>query len=131
MRSVLAAVLALAATSTPARDRGWEVVRGDGKVTEQKRDVPAFDAVWVEASVDVDVKVGPPGSVTVKIDGNLQELLTTTVKKGVLVIDGTKRMRMDRSASVSVTVPQLRRVDLDASGHVVVEGGTGPVSLSI
>jgi Putative auto-transporter adhesin, head GIN domain len=131
MRWVLAALLALAAVPTPAREWGSDTVRGDGKVTEQKRDVPSFDSLRVETSADVEVKVGPPASVTVKIDGNLQELLTTKVEKGVLVIDATKRMRMERSASVSVTVPQLRRVELSASGDVVVDGGTGPVALAI
>ncbi|HEY6003251.1 MAG TPA: hypothetical protein VIV57_10295 [Anaeromyxobacter sp.] len=75
-------VLALAALCpVAALARGSEVVRGDGKVTAQKRELPAFDAVRLETAADVAVKVGPPQSVTVKIDGNLQELLQTTVAK--------------------------------------------------
>ncbi|HEY6006270.1 MAG TPA: head GIN domain-containing protein [Anaeromyxobacter sp.] len=66
-----------------------------------------------------------------KIDGNLQELLQTTVAKGVLVIETRGRIRPDGTAAVEVTMPELRRFALDGSGDVAIEGGKGPLALAI
>jgi putative autotransporter adhesin-like protein len=125
----VSAALALGGSTASARDR--DVVRGDGKVTVQKRDLPAFDAVRLRAPVDVAVKVGQPQSVTVKIDGNLQELLEATVAKGVLVIETRTSIRPDRGATVEITMPELRRFAIDGSGDVAIEGGKGALDLAI
>jgi Putative auto-transporter adhesin, head GIN domain len=125
----VSAALALGGSTASARDR--DVVRGDGKVTSQKRDLPAFDAVRLDASADVAVKVGQPQSVTVKIDGNLQDLLDTSVVKGVLVIDTRKSIRPDREATVEITMPELRRFAIEGSGDVAIEGGKGALDLAI
>lgn len=125
----VSAALALGGSAASARDR--EAVRGDGNVIAQKRDLPAFDAVRLETSVDLAVKVGRPQSVTVKIERNLQDLLETTVAKGVLVIDTRKNIRPDREATVEITVPELRRFALEGSGDVAIEGGKGALDLAI
>jgi Putative auto-transporter adhesin, head GIN domain len=131
MRALVPALLALAASPAAAREWGSQPVRGDGKVTVQKRELPAFDAVRLRAAVDVAVKVGQPQSVTVKIDGNLQELLETTVAKGVLVIETRKSIRQEREATVEITMPELRRFALEGSGDVAIEGGKGALDLAI
>ncbi|HET7827015.1 MAG TPA: head GIN domain-containing protein [Anaeromyxobacter sp.] len=128
MRLLVAGVLVLAAAPAAARGGG---VAGDGNVTAQKRDVPAFDAVRLETFLDVVVKVGPPRSVTVRLDGNLQELLTTTVENGVLVIDATKALRPTHDGVVEIELPELRRFHAEGSGEVTIEGGKGPLELAL
>jgi putative autotransporter adhesin-like protein len=131
MRLALAGVLVLVSCTALARESRGKSVQGDGNVTAQKRDVPEFDAVRLETSADVVVKVGPPRSVAVRIDGNLQGLLTTAVEKGVLVIDARQPFRGEREAVVEITVPSLRRFQLDGSGDVSIEGSKGAVELSL
>jgi hypothetical protein len=131
MRALAAAVVALAASPALALDFGSDAVRGDGKIAVQRRDLPPFDGVRLEASVDVAVKVGPPQSVTVKIDGNLQELLRTTVRDRVLVVEARRPIRPGPGAAVEIAVPELRRFALGGSGDVAIEGGKGALELAI
>jgi hypothetical protein len=130
MRLLVAGFLVLAAAPAAARGGGAAAV-GDGNVTAQKRDVPAFDAVRLETFLDVVVKVGPPRSVTVRLDGNLQDLLTTTVKDGVLVIDAKKAFRPAHGGVVEIEMPELRRFHAEGSGDVAIEGGRGPLELAL
>lgn len=129
MRALVAGLLVLAAAPAAARGRGGSAVEGDGKVAAQKRDVPAFDAVRLETSIDVVVKVGAPRSVSVRIDGNLQDVVTTAVQKGVLVIDGKGSFRPTHGAVVEIATPELRRFLIEGSGDVDIEGGKGPIEL--
>lgn len=130
-RALLAVSAALALGGSAASARDPEVVRGDGKVVSQKRDVPPFDAVRLEGPLDVAVEVGPPRAVTVKVDGNLQDLVETTVEKGVLVLRTRKPFEADRGAAIDVRVPALRRFDLAGSGDGAIEGGRGALALVV
>jgi len=130
-RGCAALVLVLVLSPAPARSWGWEAVRGDGSVAVRKRDLPAFHAVRVEGSLDVTVKVGPPRSVTVEIDENLQALLSTRVRDDTLVISTEGSIRPSGRAGVEVTVPELRRLQLVGSGDVAVEGGAGALDLEV
>ncbi len=131
MRVLVAGVVVLLAAPAAARGRGGDAVSGDGKVTTQKRDLPAFDAVRLETSIDVVLKVGAPRAVTVRIDGNLQDLLTTRVQDGVLVIDARSSFRPAHGAAVEIATPELRRFHLEGSGDVAIEGGKGPLELAL
>lgn len=128
MRLALAA--ALAAAALPAHAHSFRGIRGDGSISAEERHVPPFQAIRLEAPADVTVKVGPPRSVAVKTDGNLQRLLVTDVEDGVLVIEAADSMRPSE-LRVEVTVPELRRLVVAGSGDVAVEGGSGPVALAV
>jgi putative autotransporter adhesin-like protein len=131
MRLVLASLLALVCLPAAARGRAGHPVAGDGNLSVQKRDLPAFDAVRLETSIDVAGKGGAPREVTVRIDGNLQDLLTTTVENGVLVIDAKDAFRAKRGSTVEIAMPGLRRVEVEGSGDVAIEGGKGALELAL
>lgn len=127
------ALLALSLLASPAAAHGgWgRGIAGDGKPTTERREVPPFEAVRLEAPVDVSVAVGPDASVAVTIDGNLQAHLETRVERGTLVIDLREAVRPRREARVEISVPALRRFEVAGSGDAVVTGGSGPIELSV
>jgi hypothetical protein len=127
LSTLLAALLAFPAA---AHDRGGGV-EGDGKPTTATREVPPFQAIRLDAAADVSVRVGAAPSVTVTVDGNLQQHLRTDVEGAVLVVRASTRIRPRGGVKVAVTTPELRRLDLRGSGDVAIEGGSGPLELAI
>ncbi len=121
----LAALLAL-----PALARGRSV-EGDGRPTTERRNVPAFEGIRLDASADVTVRVGGERSVSVTTDGNLQPHLLTEVTKGILVVRTDDDLRPHGKARVEVIVPVLRSFDLGGSGDVRIDGGSGALALAI
>ena len=109
MRRVAAVLALLLAVPSASREKGG--VQGDGKPTTQRRDVGAFDAIVLDTSADVTVRVGGAPSVSVTMDGNLQPPLRTDVRGGALVISSDRTLRAPK-ARVEVTVPALRRFEL-------------------
>lgn len=108
------------AAAAPARA---ETARGSGRVVEQSRALPAFEAVAVEASFDVEVAVGPQAA-RVVVDDNLQALLEAVVEN-----DGgraTLHLRWKRGTTVStaamprvhLTLPRLTALALAGAGRV-------------
>jgi hypothetical protein len=127
--SVAVALLALAATPTPAR-ASWFGTRGNGQKTTQPRTVGAFDAIRLEGSIDAAVKVGPSASVAVTIDENLQPLVQTRLDGTTLVVK-VEDASWSGEGKVTITLPALRAFAIDGSGDAVIEGGSGDLKLAI
>ncbi len=129
MRRAAAVLACLAASPALARTRSG--VEGDGKPTTERREVAAFERIRLDGAADVRVRVGPPRSVAVTIDGNLQPHLLTEVKDGTLVIRSDAEVHARGASRVDVAVPALRGFALEGSGDVAIEGGSGPLELAI
>lgn len=108
----------------------------------EARNVPAFHAIDLAGTLDVEVTVGKPMSVQVSGEADLLDRVTTVVKDGVLVID-TRREPKRRSNHLhaSVTVPDLTSVAISGTGGMKVAGvanesfgislpGTGQMSVT-
>ncbi len=130
MRRAAAALAALLA-AVPAAARDWSGVEGDGKATTERREVGPFDRIELATSSDVAVRVGGAPSVTVRVDGNLQAHLRTEVRNGTLVIRSDEDLHPRAQSRVEVTVPALRKFALAGSGEVAIDGGSGPIHLSL
>jgi hypothetical protein len=124
----LAVVAALAALTAPL---SAAAVDGDGHVVRQRRDVPAFRAIQLAGSLDLEVKVGPAQSVVVVADENLQPEIITEVRGGSLSIRNERDLRSFRGARVEVTVPSLERLSLAGSGNASVDGARGDQELAM
>lgn len=124
----LAATLALALTAAlpSAAEAGWRGVKGNGKITTERREVPGpFDAISLRGSIDARVKVGPAPSIAVTIDENLQRLVTLRLDDGTLVVEQEDDLRTSGDAWVEVTLPALRAFSTSGSGDARIEGGSG------
>jgi hypothetical protein len=101
-------------------------VQGSGIVVTDVRDVPDFDSIRLQTSMDVTVQIGDTTSLVVEGDDNLCELIRTEVSNtGTLTISKDKRFTSRSPVVVRITVPQLNDVEVSGSGDIVVEGLTG------
>jgi hypothetical protein len=130
MRSTIALGFLFVAGVTPGTARAWFETEGSGNKVTQNREVPAFDAVRLKGSLDVKIVVGSQRSLSVTIDDNLQELVTSTVTDGTLIVE-TKHVSYHGVGRAEITVPSLKSLELSGSGDVTVDGGSGDLRLRL
>ena len=97
------------------------VAHADPQASEP-RNVPAFHAVELAGTMEVDVAVGKGQSVQVSGEADLIGKVTTVVKDGVLMIDTPRDLRRHHHLKVAVTVPELSAVSLSGTGEMKISG---------
>jgi hypothetical protein len=90
--------------------------------TSEARSVPAFHAIDLAGTIDVDVMVGKPASVEVSGEPELLDQVITKVKDGVLVIDTRRELKKRNHLRASVNVPELASIALSGTGSMKVTG---------
>jgi hypothetical protein len=91
---------------------------GNGVIITQTRDVSGFTGVESNGDFEVNIYPGEESGVQVEAAENLMNLIITRVSGGELIIE-TRRGSCIRSSEhirVTVTVPDLRHMDLNGSG---------------
>jgi hypothetical protein len=107
----------------------------------EPRSVPAFHAIELAGTMEVDVTIGKAQSVQVSGEADLLAKVTTVVKDGVLIVDTERNMRRRHRLRVTVTVPDLSSVALSGTGEMKIAGlanqsfamslpGTGQLSVT-
>jgi hypothetical protein len=121
----IAAALALSFLAPPALAHGWGSVQGDGHKVTQPREVGTFDAVRLEGSLDMEVKVGAPAAVAVTIDANLQPEVEVRVEGRTLVVSTRHGISYRGVGKVELATPTLTELAIDGSGDVRIDGASG------
>jgi hypothetical protein len=121
----IAVALALSFLASPALAHGWGSLEGDGHKVTQPRTVGTFDAVRLEGSLDVEVKVGAPASAAVTIDSNLQPEVEVRVEGRTLVVSTRHGISYRGVGKVELGMPALAAVAIDGSGDVRIDGASG------
>jgi hypothetical protein len=116
--AVAAAALLGAAACGGARE-------GSGTPGAQEREVDDFTALSVSGDVDVDVRIGPGTSVTVRGDEDLLDELETDVKDETLEIDEERALRPRAGLLVVAQTPALEEIEVAGAGDVRVTGLRG------
>ncbi|HEY3372944.1 MAG TPA: head GIN domain-containing protein [Prolixibacteraceae bacterium] len=93
-------------------------VKGNGKITEEVRQVKDFDRIKVSMGMNVYITQGSPAKVVVVADNNLHELIRTEVDGGVLKIYSKGNIRSAEEKKVMVTVEKLTEVKV-TTGSIV------------
>jgi len=103
-----------------------DVVRGNGKVETDRRDVSAFTSVSVSGSGTLRVHEGSR-NVEIIADSNILPYITTEVSGGVLKIGLKPLTSITRATKMEydVTVPSLEGVRLSGSGDAYVDAFSG------
>jgi len=95
--------------------------KGNGDVTTQDRQVPAFDAIKVGCAINLIISQGEQQSVKVQTDENLQDRIITKVENGTLNLNCDK---VNNATKMDVIVTVVKLSKIDASGASKVTGET-------
>ncbi len=109
-------------------------VVGSGRLVDQPRAVAGFHAVRVSGPIDVLIQQGERESVSVQADDNLQALIDTTVRDGMLDIGLNKGavFRTESKLVAQVRVQSLDQLVVTGSGDVrIAHLKTGEFKVSI
>lgn len=96
--------------------------KGNGNITTENRVLgEKFDKIEVNVGLDVIVEQKNQTSVTVKIDENLQSLITTKVVNGVLIISSTASYNTKSNPVIRVSLPIISGLK-STSGSTITSG---------
>ena len=133
IRTLCLAALALTFSACSALAFGtWDIVRGNGTVRLESRDVPSFTGVENQGSGLVRISQGPSLQVTVETDSNILPYVETEVRSGVLALRTRPGISINPTRLVfRITVPELSHVAIEGSGDVRLETPIDADRLSI
>ena len=97
-------------------------VHGNGKVVKQTRTVSSFNGIEVSGAFKIFLKQGTREEVVVETDENIQSLVRTEVFGSTLQIEIKKPVSHLTTAKVSITVKDLRKIELSGAVDVFTEG---------
>lgn len=98
--------------------------KGNGKIVTQDRVLnEKFDKIEVNAGLEVIVEQKDQTSVTVKIDENIQSMITTKVVNGVLIVSSNAPYSTKITPLIRVSLPIISGLKSD-SGSIITSGNT-------
>ncbi|MGJ3240708.1 MAG: head GIN domain-containing protein [Anaerolineae bacterium] len=107
---------------------------GNGNVVEETRTVSNFTEIRIATGGRVYVTLGDEYEITVNIDENLLDLLTTEVDDNTLVIDQRSNTGIrPTELTVRVTLPELEGIHITGAGDInvaPVESDSFAISIS-
>ncbi|MGB0836841.1 MAG: head GIN domain-containing protein [Flavobacteriaceae bacterium] len=110
--TTLLAIVAITLTSCVSSFNG---VKGNDQVTTEKRKVNGdFDKISVSDGIDLIISIDSKPSIEIKADENLQELIKTEVRDGVLKIYSEKNIWHSKSRKAYVSLPSLNGLKASA-----------------
>ena len=96
-------------------------VRGNGQVTEQERNVEAFNRVKATSGMNVYLIQGNEHKVVVVADENLQKVIETRVEDGTLEIKALASIWSAKEKKVIVTAPGLEEIYGTAGSNIFAD----------
>lgn len=94
-------------------------ITGSGNITTETRNVANFKGISVSNALDVEVEQGDTFEVIVEADDNLQQLITTSVDNGILVI-GTEinNFKNVEAKRIKVRMPIISSLEASSSSSI-------------
>jgi hypothetical protein len=89
-------------------------------------DLPAFGEIVLRGGEDATIQIGEYASVAIDSDADGNRHVSTEIDRNRLVITGD-----GRTAHITVTVPHLRSLHLDGSGHTILSGLRDPIAIEV
>ncbi len=116
------AFLFIATVSTSCMIEGLNSVSGNRNVVTETRDIREdFDRVKVGQGIELYITQDSKTSLVVKADENLQDLIRTEVKNGVLVISSKRNIRRAKSKRVYLSAPTINGIKATSGSDVFSE----------
>jgi hypothetical protein len=100
-------------------------VQGNGVARTETRDVAAFQTIELDGAGRLELVAGPPGKLSITGDENILPLITTTVSDGKLVVNEKQGYQPKTPLVISLSAPNVSRIEANGAGTVHVTGLTG------
>ena len=119
MKRLTSVILVLLLT-TFAANAQWKKVKGNGKLTDEKRAVGNFDKVAVSGHYTVILQEGNEGDLVITAEENLMEYIVTEVKNGTLKVSSKKgyTVRSTKKIEVLVSYSDISGAYMSGSGRL-------------
>lgn len=115
-------VLIFSCSLSVGHAQSWlgQKVSGSGNVTTKTITTEAYDAIEAVGSMDIHLKKGTEGQISVTTDDNLQEYVEIEVKNNKLIIRNKKNCNISTKKGIHITVPfeDISKVTLTGSGDI-------------
>lgn len=96
-------------------------VPGSGVASTEKRTVDEFTGIDLSGAGTVNVTCGQVQSVSVTVDDNLQDVITTEVANGVLKIGSTQSYSTKAGLTIDITMPTLKKLEASGACNATIE----------
>lgn len=108
-------------------------LEGNGTIVTETRELKSFDQIEVSGGFTVILSQGTGALLEVEADENLLDLISTTVKGGVLTIKSKESIRGSRDIKIFVEAQNLTKISLSgavelstteefAAKHIILDG---------
>lgn len=99
---------------------GGEKISGNGEITTKTISTGGYDIIKATGFMDIHLKKGPEGRITVSTDDNLHEYITIEVKDNILFLKTKENINIETKTGVHITVPfkVISKVALTGSGNI-------------
>lgn len=96
------------------------LLRGNGNIASEKRELPPFESVSVTGSFDLEVTLsnGAKPEALIKADSNLLENIKTSVEDGQLKISSVGSYSPTRKIIIILTAPSLKALLCEGSNNI-------------
>ncbi len=106
-------------------------VRGEGDISTESRKVYDYKGISSSQGIDVYLTQSDNESVRVETYDNLQDIIITEVKNGVLKIYGDKNFRARVSPKVYVSIKTIEKIKASSASDVYCKGTIKAENISI
>lgn len=118
---ILITLLACFSISNAQKSKRNKTIKGNEKEVTVSRTTPEYDKIEVGGSFDVKLISGKEGTLTIKGDENLVELLKTEVVNGTLKVrfERGKMIQYNYKSTLEITIPfeQINGLSFSGSGN--------------
>lgn len=122
---VIAVTISILAFSACTSGQYRKTVYGNHNVVTKERNAESFSRVKASSGVDVYLKQGDNGSISVEADENLQEYIMTEVRNGELNVYTDANIRQSERMRVYVTMREIKSLKTTSAGNII---GQTPVN---
>lgn len=96
------------------------IVRGNGEIITEQRELPAYEGVNTAGSFSVKLVHGHPGTIRIRTDKNILPVIITEVEDGILDVHFKNNVSVRNFKVLELEIPvlTLKSVEIAGSGDV-------------
>ncbi|MDQ3071887.1 MAG: DUF2807 domain-containing protein [Bacteroidota bacterium] len=96
-----------------------DCAQGNGQVSKETRDIPAFHSIESNGSFEIYLTQGTATTFRIEAESNILPLITAEVHEGTLVLDTKKCIDSSKGVKIYLSAATLKNIILNGSGVIV------------